>query len=607
MNQLLIDKVRNVCKLALLFMMVAGTSFAWLRSVAAQETTFDVVKQIVSPRALDALPRNDFFSTESLDDKAKLLSEELLLKALDSEAFYTLVGQFKPVSEGFWGGYFSVDSADLTEIEQVRAALRSWNVPGMFFADVLVYESLQHGQRYASAYVIHIPSLKNLIERESEFFARWGITVNTPPGEIMMTIERTRQPDDRWRGFGLVFGYPKYAIDFFVTAGMHQRTSGEFVERDFRQVATFAGRSGRFVYAVPKLSRPGPEDIALQRRAALFLTEYKRLRPQYTAPTKNPSGLLRDWMDDGHGKCHPDHLLAKLPAKTESELDAEIASWSTAEVRPPEVKFNHLYVVLSQADFDAVRTSDFLLNQFAASDQGFPKFLAVDGPCQSIYLRGRDTYIELFGPENKFGEPVGKIGVGWTVEKVGELDVLQGLLTKDSSDSFTRVLNQWDFDREGAAVNWYHSLFRKQSSTSGAVWWFSETHVDFMPALYPEKSSDGDRISRQDFLASRYDATRILKNFTNLTIHLPLEAARSLRSDLDQVGWRSEEFDSRTWILRGPDFRLMIIVQPEGANARLSSIGFETNPGFETQSQQSLGDEMEVSFDGKQSGWIVFK
>jgi hypothetical protein len=607
MNQLLIDKVRNVCKLALLFMMVAGTSFAWLRSVAAQETTFDVVKQIVSPRALDALPRNDFFSTESLDDKAKLLSEELLLKALDSEAFYTLVGQFKPVSEGFWGGYFSVDSADLTEIEQVRAALRSWNVPGMFFADVLVYESLQHGQRYASAYVIHIPSLKNLIERESEFFARWGITVNTPPGEIMMTIERTRQPDDRWRGFGLVFGYPKYAIDFFVTAGMHQRTSGEFVERDFRQVATFAGRSGRFVSAVPKLSRPGPEDIALQRRAALFLTEYKRLRPQYTAPTKNPSGLLRDWMDDGHGKCHPDHLLAKLPAKTESELDAEIASWSTAEVRPPEVKFNHLYVVLSQADFDAVRTSDFLLNQFAASDQGFPKFLAVDGPCQSIYLRGRDTYIELFGPENKFGEPVGKIGVGWTVEKVGELDVLQGLLTKDSSDSFTRVLNQWDFDREGAAVNWYHSLFRKQSSTSGAVWWFSETHVDFMPALYPEKSSDGDRISRQDFLASRYDATRILKNFTNLTIHLPLEAARSLRSDLDQVGWRSEEFDSRTWILRGPDFRLMIIVQPEGANARLSSIGFETNPGFETQSQQSLGDEMEVSFDGKQSGWIVFK
>ena len=91
MNQLLIDKVGSVCKLALLFLLVDWASFAWSPRVAAQESTFDVVKQVVSPQALDALPRNDFFSTESLDDKTKLLSEELLLKALDSEAFYTLV------------------------------------------------------------------------------------------------------------------------------------------------------------------------------------------------------------------------------------------------------------------------------------------------------------------------------------------------------------------------------------------------------------------------------------------------------------------------------------------------------------------------------------
>jgi len=70
MYQLLIDKVRNVCKLALLFMIVAGTSFAWSPRVAAQETTFDVVRQVVSPGALGTLPRDDFFSTDSLDDKA---------------------------------------------------------------------------------------------------------------------------------------------------------------------------------------------------------------------------------------------------------------------------------------------------------------------------------------------------------------------------------------------------------------------------------------------------------------------------------------------------------------------------------------------------------
>jgi hypothetical protein len=328
-----VAKIRSACQLGWLFAALLGSSLTHLATASAQENAIVPASQTASNHVVAEVPRSTFLSTETLDEKSKKLSDELLFKALDSEAFYTLVGQLKPVSEGFWGGYFSVDPAELTEIEQVRAALRSWNVPAMFFADVLVYESLQYGQCYASAYVVHVPSLKNLIERESDFFARWGITVNTPPNEIMMTIERSRQPDDRWRGFGLVFGYPKHAIDFFVTAGMHQRTSGEFVERDFRQVATFAGRSGRFVYAVPKLSKPGPDDILLQRRAVVLLSEYKRLRPQYVAPTKNPSGLLRDWMDNGDGKCHPDHLLAKLPARTVAELDAEIESWGAAEVR----------------------------------------------------------------------------------------------------------------------------------------------------------------------------------------------------------------------------------------------------------------------------------
>lgn len=219
-----------------------------------------------------------------------------------------------------------MEPPDLSEVEQVRSAVRAWNVPDLFYADVLVYESTQYGLRYASAYVVHIPSLKQLIASQRNFFSRWGITEETHPSEIMMAIERSRQPDERWRGFGLIFGYPKYAIDFFVAAGMHQRNTGEFVERDFRQIATFAGRSGQFVYAVPKLSPPIQQDLELQRRSAALLMEYKRLRPKYAAPPSNPVALLRDWMDDGHGHCHPDHLMAKLPAITEAQLDAEIAS-----------------------------------------------------------------------------------------------------------------------------------------------------------------------------------------------------------------------------------------------------------------------------------------
>ncbi len=85
-------------------------------------------------------------------------------------------------------------------------------------------------------------------------------------------------------------------------------------------------------------------------------------------------------MDDGNGKCHPEHLIAKLPTKTDAEIEAEVASWGTTERRLPDVKLNHLYVVLGKDDFEAIRQSDLIVNQLAASDQGFPSFYQSKGP-----------------------------------------------------------------------------------------------------------------------------------------------------------------------------------------------------------------------------------
>jgi hypothetical protein len=551
------------------------------------------------------IPRDNFFAIESLDEPTRKLSEELLLKALDSEAFYTLVGQLKPVSEGFWGGYFSVDPPELAELEQVRAAVRAWNVPDLFHADVLVYESMQYGLRYASAYVVHIPSLKERIRTKSDFFGRWGIHVDTPPSEIMMAIERSRQPEDRWRGFGLVFGYPEYAIDFFVAAGMHQRSTGEFVERDFRQIATFSGRTGQFVYAVPKLSPPLEQELELQRRSAALLMEYKRLRPQYAAHPSNPVALLRDWMDDGHGHCHPDHLIDKLPASTEAQLDAEIARWAEAENRPPEVRFNHLYVVLSQEEFEAVQSSNFLLNQFAAADQGLPKFLPIDEQAGSICLLGQETYIELANPRTKPEKRVGRIGMVWSVEKVGELDAVERRLTNEAPRSISRLRYLCDLGPE-REINWHSALVQESFSLNDTAWWFSETHRDFIPALFPEKGIDRDWVARRDFLETRYKPNRLLRNFTHMTLDIPVEIARQLRSDLEKVGYRTDEFDTRTWILKGADFRLMLLLRTDVTKPKIKTIGFETNPGTSPQSPITVGT-ISITFDGNRSGWIRFE
>ncbi len=230
---------------------------------------------------------------------------------------------------------------------------------------------------------------------ESQFFARWGITTQTPPGEVMMAIERSRQPEDRWRGFGLVFGYPQYAIDFFVTAGMHQRVTGEFVRERLQQIGTFSGNSGRFVYAVPKLSRSGPEDIRLQRDAA------KLLPSTSNCVRDTPARRMAHEIYCGIGWRIVMACATQVICLQSSPREPN-PTWMRRSHLGTRPKFGHLRLNQSSIcgfepeNFEAIRTSDFLLQQFAASDQGFPKFLPIDHQCQSIYLRGA-TRTSKFG------------------------------------------------------------------------------------------------------------------------------------------------------------------------------------------------------------------
>jgi len=560
------------------------------RAAPAQETISAARSIAVAPHA-EAIPRASFFAIETLPEETRELSQKLLAKALDGEAFYTLVGQLKPVSEGFWGGYYTVDgsagvddSADpnepakggaLSEVKGVRAALAPWNIPEIFFADVLLYGAVQNGQRYASAYVVHLPSLRKLIEEQEAFFTRLGITVDTPPGEVMLMIERCRQPGDRWRGLGLVFGYPRHAIDFFVEAGMHQRTTGEFIERDFRQIPTRGSRTGRFVYAVPKLSQLQPEDIRLRRDAARLFAEHRRLREDPLSSPQQAGAFLRDWMDNGNGVCHPDHLIAKLPLMTDAELDAEIASWENPEPSPPKTSFSHLYLVLSQAEFDVLVDSEFVRDQLATTGRNSLALTDVNDQNTVLLLQGRDTYLQILSPGNEHGHPVGSFGVSLSVARSVEREQPERVITMQSINAF---------------------------------------RVDEIPSISPQREA-GEEAGHEltDESAPRKDSgeqddhqNKLMRNITSLTVAVPRDAAAGMRTEFEKLGWSITEFDSRTWILRGPEFRLLLSLVPEGRAAKVASIGFKTDPGTESIESLQLSNYIDLSVDGAGAGWLDF-
>ncbi len=222
-------------------------------------------------------------------------ADALALRLLDGEALYTVSGGLKPVSEGFWQTSFPATQDTSDEVEAVRKTLSALPLGIDLTAGVLVYSSAFEGKRSASAFVAHKPSLNALIERRKDVFGPIGVTQESTAQEVMEAIDRAPR-SARWRAFGLVFGYPEYAVEFFVSAGEEEKGSGVFVKRDFLNIPTFGSERGRFVYAVPKGHAERTEDIVLKAKAEPILTRYIAWRQVYLHEYKLGSvALLSMW------------------------------------------------------------------------------------------------------------------------------------------------------------------------------------------------------------------------------------------------------------------------------------------------------------------------
>jgi hypothetical protein len=128
--------------------------------------------------------------------------------------------------------------------------------------------------------------------------------------EVLTAIEWSER-GPRWRGQGYLYGYPDYAVDFFVQAGESEARTGQFVPRDTMRVPTFGAAPERsnFVWTVPRGHQANEQDRAVTARAARILAVYTERRARYIGPGKPGAfALLRDWYCVGSGgRCSPEN------------------------------------------------------------------------------------------------------------------------------------------------------------------------------------------------------------------------------------------------------------------------------------------------------------
>ena len=124
-----------------------------------------------------------------------------------------------------------------------------------------------------------------MITTHTDFFGKWGITATANPATVLAITEYEHKYD-RWRSYGYLFGYPDYAVDFFVDAGKSQDSTKEFVKRDFFAIPVYAGDKGHFTYAIPKGYQTNETDSLIYNKAFQTLLNYKKTRSAYYSETR---------------------------------------------------------------------------------------------------------------------------------------------------------------------------------------------------------------------------------------------------------------------------------------------------------------------------------
>jgi len=227
-----------------------------------------------------------------------------LLSALDNEALYTIASDLKPMS-GFIEFRVPIENLELSEIERTRRALRAWTCGDHFYADVRHFRE-PHGDRlYAEGAIWNRPALERLLADRAAFFGPFALTPSAHPLEVVLAVEYD-ETVARYQGYGYLYGYPDYAVEYFAGAETTRERTEERVERDFFSVPTYARPEGAYAWAVPKGHAANEADRKILEKASAVLDEYRRRRERYIGDGKpGVVELLRDWFDDGSGRCDP--------------------------------------------------------------------------------------------------------------------------------------------------------------------------------------------------------------------------------------------------------------------------------------------------------------
>lgn len=232
----------------------------------------------------------------------------------------------------------------------------------------------------------------------------------------------------------------------------------------------------------------------------------------------------------------------------------ERAPSPAAAAHPPAL--NHVYVVLDAATYAAMRDSRALRELLGRPDGGLPDYAPPQPDADRIFFRGRQTYLEFFAPDNRFKEPVGKVGLALGHDDADDFDALETVWARTCGEQKRRTRVQWQ--RTRPSVPWYDAL--QCDGTAGGsnlAVWAMVYRPEFLRWQSGATSDAPSRTARAEVLAPRLRAGQGRFDVTGVAIHVTPSLHAQLVAQLEQAGFDREDTPAGTR-LRGDDWALVL-------------------------------------------------
>ncbi len=196
----------------------------------------------------------------------------------------------------------------------------------------------------------------------------------------------------------------------------------------------------------------------------------------------------------------------------------------------PVLSFNHFYKVLDSNTYELLKQNPFF-NELCGVDAGLPAFAKPDSSTSILYIRGKDTYLELMSPDNRFKVPVHHTGIGFSWDSVPFSSAL--------SDAVHRETDLTAYQHSTAFINirdvklaWYKAYFLPDSQTS-LFTWYAIYNSQMLNELYP--GAYHPTYTRSAMLNAGYDQHKLIKNVYSVDLQCTLSDYNRISGELEQL------------------------------------------------------------------------